>query len=176
MQSYCFQPFHLALILFSNSQSTGIQFSPGVSGGGGCMQGVQGAQTGLFLWMAIITKCYVCSCSALQKSCFCFLRAGCPGLPQPPSSHAKWHHLHDIQHSDFLVYNFFLSYTAKEIYHTPFPVLVTTRWRLVLTYSQPSAPQSTWSKEATWTLQSNMRGELKMFNCVCSSADCMREM
>lgn len=38
--------------------------------------------------------------------------------PQPPSSHAKWHHLHGIQHSGFLIYNLSLSYTAEGNYHT----------------------------------------------------------
>lgn len=148
-------------------------------------------QTSNFLWGPACRGCWehkhsslnshqykmLRSCSTLQKSCPSFLRAGCPGLPKPPSSHVKWHHLHDIQCSDFLIYNLSsLSYTAEENYHTPLPGLVTTRWRFVLTYSQPPAPQSTGSKEATWTLQSNMTGELKMLHCICSSAVRMREM
>lgn len=91
--------------------------------------------------------------------------------PQPPSSHAKWHHLHDIQCSGFLIYNLSLSYTVEGNWHTQ-GFKVEARANVC----KPPAPQSTLFKEAMWTLQSNMRGELKTLHCIYSSADCMRDM
>lgn len=128
------------------SQSTGVPFSPGVSKGSACR---------------VCQKHKHSSVNGHQYKMLCMTLLSTseilPSLPERRTGFiTKWHNLHNIQQSDFVICNFSLTYTAEENYCTPLPGLVAIRWRLVLSYCQPQHQRAPGPKKlhefckATW--------------------------